>query len=416
MSSAISSENTVSVPLEGTQPRSANPRSANPRSANPRSVSVLGSTGSIGCNTVDLLENNRDAFTVEALTAGTNWKLLAEQAIKLGASIAVINDESAYDDLKNALSGTKIEAAAGENALVEAASRPSDMVVAAIVGAAGLKPTMEAAKNGAMVALANKECLVSAGELLLAEVSKNGATLIPVDSEHSAIFQVFDFDNPKSVSGIILTASGGPFRQLSLDEMKNVTPERALNHPNWDMGAKISIDSATMMNKGLEIIEAFHLFPVALDEIDVLVHPQSIVHSLVSYVDGSVLAQMGTPDMRTPIAYAMAWPGRMATPSEKLSLADVGRLDFEAPDEERFPALRLAREALQTGGSAPTILNAANEIAVAAFLRGSIGFLQIAEIVEGVLGAMDAGTMGSLDDVLAIDNEARNVAISLIKT
>ena len=288
------------------------------------------------------------------------------------------------------------------------------MVVAAIVGAAGLKPTIEAAKRGAIVALANKECLVSAGELLLAEVSKSGATLLPVDSEHSAIFQVFDFDNPKSVSGITLTASGGPFRQLSLDEMKSVTPERALNHPNWDMGAKISIDSATMMNKGLEIIEAFHLFPVPLDAIDVLVHPQSVVHSLVSYVDGSVLAQMGTPDMRTPIAYAMAWPGRMATPVEKLSLADVGRLDFEAPDEERFPALRLARQALQTGGSAPTILNAANEIAVAAFLQDRIGFLQIAEIVESALEVVSSGAVGSLDDVLAVDDEARKAALGLI--
>lgn len=383
---------------------------------NPRSVSVLGSTGSIGCNTVDLLEGNRDTFTVEALTAGSNWKLLAEQAIKLDASIAVINDESAYDDLKNALSGTKIEAAAGESALVEAGARPSDVVVAAIVGAAGLRPTMEAVKKGATVALANKECLVSAGELLLAEVSKNGATLLPVDSEHSAIFQVFDFDNPKSVSGITLTASGGPFREFSLAEMESVTPERALNHPNWDMGAKISIDSATMMNKGLEIIEAFHLFPVALEEIDVLVHPQSVVHSLVSYIDGSVLAQMGTPDMRTPIAYALAWPSRMAAPSEKLSLADVGRLDFEAPDEERFPALRLARQALQTGGSAPTILNAANEIAVEAFLRGSIGFLQIAGIVERVLEQVNSSAMGNLDDVLAVDDEARNVAINLINT
>ncbi|MCK4938934.1 MAG: 1-deoxy-D-xylulose-5-phosphate reductoisomerase [Rhodospirillaceae bacterium] len=382
----------------------------------PRSISVLGSTGSIGCNTVDLLESNRDAFTVEALTAGSNWKLLAEQAIKLGASVAVINDESAYDDLKNALSGTKIKACAGEAALVEAASMPSDMVVASIVGAAGLKPTMEAAKRGAMVALANKECLVSAGELLLAEVSKGGATLIPVDSEHSAIFQVFDFDNPKSVAGITLTASGGPFRELSLAEMADVTPERALKHPNWDMGAKISIDSATMMNKGLEIIEAFHLFPVALEAIEVLVHPQSVVHSLVSYVDGSVLAQMGTPDMRTPIAYALAWPGRMKAPSKMLSLADVGRLDFEAPDEERFPALRLARQALQTGKSAPTILNAANEIAVAAFLQGRVGFLQIAEIVESVLETVDSSAMGSLDDVLAIDDEARKVALSLINT
>ncbi|MDH5187924.1 MAG: 1-deoxy-D-xylulose-5-phosphate reductoisomerase [Rhodospirillaceae bacterium] len=385
-------------------------------SINPRSISVFGSTGSIGCNTVELLSQNPKSFSVDALTAGSNWQLLAKQAIELGASVAVINDESHYNDLKNALSGTNVEAQAGNVALVEAAKIPSDMVVAAIVGAAGLKPTLEAAKRGALVALANKECLVSAGDILLKEVKKSGATIIPVDSEHSAIFQVFDFDNPDSVAGITLTASGGPFRDLSLAEMQSVTREDALNHPNWDMGAKISIDSATMMNKGLEIIEAFHLFPVALDEIDVLVHPQSVVHSLVSYVDGSVLAQMGTPDMKTPISYALAWPGRMTTSAQKLSLADVGRLDFRAPDNERFPALGLARRALQTGGSAPTILNAANEVAVLAFLQGKIGFVQISAVVQRVLESVNSVAMGSIDDVLAADDEARDTANNVINT
>ncbi|MDH5488836.1 MAG: 1-deoxy-D-xylulose-5-phosphate reductoisomerase [Rhodospirillaceae bacterium] len=380
-----------------------------------RSVSVFGSTGSIGCNTVELLSQNPEKFSVDALTAGSNWQLLAKQAVELGASVAVINDESKYKDLKNSLSGTNVEAQAGNDALVEAAKIPSDMVVAAIVGAAGLKPTIEAAKRGAMVALANKECLVSAGDILIKEAEKSGASIIPVDSEHSAIFQVFDFDNPESVAGITLTASGGPFRDFSLTEMQSVTREDALNHPNWDMGAKISIDSATMMNKGLEIIEAFHLFPVGMDEIDVLVHPQSVVHSLVSYVDGSVLAQMGTPDMKTPISCALAWPGRMAVSAQKLSLADVGRLDFMAPDTARFPALGLARSALQIGKSAPTILNAANEVAVMAFLQGKIGFLQIAVVVEGALESMNSCEMGGIDDVLAIDSEARDVAQNVIK-
>lgn len=386
------------------------PDAAIKSAVNQRSVSVFGSTGSIGCNTIELLGANPDRFSVDVLTAGSNWKLLAKQAIELGASVAVIDNETHFQDLKDALSGTGIEVWAGSGALVEAAKIPSDMMVAAIVGAAGLKPTMEAAKRGALVALANKECLVSAGELLVKEVYKSGSTLIPVDSEHSAIFQVFDFDNPDSVAGITLTASGGPFRNHNLDEMRSVTRKDALNHPNWDMGAKISIDSATMMNKGLEIIEAFHLFPVGVDDIEVLVHPQSVVHSLVTYVDGSVLAQMGSPDMRTPISYALAWPGRMVAPAQKLSLAEIGRLDFEVPDIERFPALGLARAALHSGKSAPTILNAANEVAVSAFLDGKIGFLQIANIVEKTIESMDFCHMDSIDDVLSIDAEARQAA------
>lgn len=379
-----------------------------------RSVSVLGSTGSIGCNTVDLLLRNSGSFTVEALTGNRNVELLAQQAIQLGAKLAVTADENLYGELKSLLSGTSIEVAAGEGAVEEAAGRPSDVLVAAIVGTAGLKPTLEAARRGALVALANKETLVSAGSIMTAEVKNGGATLIPVDSEHSAIFQVFDFDRIEAVSKITLTASGGPFREKSLDEMRSMTPEQAVAHPNWDMGAKISIDSATMMNKGLEMIEAFHLFPVETDAIEVLVHPQSVIHSMVSYVDGSVLAQLGTPDMRTPIAYALAWPARMEAPSETLSLADIGTLSFHAPDTERFPALRLARESLSTGGSAPTVLNAANEVAVAAFLNREIGFLDIARVVERVLDGADIVPLKDLDTVFAIDAFVRKQTAAFI--
>lgn len=378
--------------------------------AAPRSVSVLGSTGSIGCSTVDLLERNPDAFEVDALTANNNIALLAEQAVKLGASLAVTANESLYGELKDLLAGTNVEVAAGEAAVSEAAARPADVVVAAIVGTAGLKPTLEAARRGALVGLANKETLVSAGAVMTGEVQKGNATLIPVDSEHSAIYQVFDFDRVEAVDKITLTASGGPFRERSLTEMAQMTPEQAVAHPNWDMGAKISIDSATMMNKGLEMIEAYHLFPVETDAIEVLVHPQSVIHSMVSYVDGSVLAQLGTPDMRTPIAYALAWPARMAAPSSPLSLADIGTLTFEAPDTSRFPSLRLARESLEASESAPTILNAANEVAVAAFLDNRIGFLDIARIVEEVLSTMPATSLTNLDAVFAIDEQARRHA------
>lgn len=393
---------------------SVSPKSRQDASPQGRSVSILGSTGSIGCNTVDLLARNPDAFTVQALTGNRNVKLLAEQALRLGAKLAVVADESLYGELKDLLSGSAVEAAAGDAAVAEAAAQPSDIVVAAIVGTAGLKPTLEATRRGALVALANKETLVSAGAIMTEEVKNGGATLIPVDSEHSAIFQVFDFERAESVSKITLTASGGPFREKTLTEMQVMTPAQAVAHPNWDMGAKISIDSATMMNKGLEMIEAFHLFPVTSDEIEVLVHPQSVIHSMVSYVDGSVLAQLGTPDMRTPIAYALAWPARMAAPSETLSLVDIGTLTFEAPDLVRFPALRLARESLEAGGSAPTVLNAANEIAVAAFLDGQIGFLDIAQTVERVLDDMDTVALGDIETVFAIDAEARRRTTALI--
>jgi len=373
----------------------------------PRSVSVLGSTGSIGCNTVDLLARNREDYTVEALTGNRNVTLLASQARDLNAKLAVVADESLYGDLKDLLSGTDVDVAAGDQAVTDAAARASDVLVAAIVGTAGLRPTLEAVRRGTLVGLANKETLVSAGEFMTQEVAKGGATLIPVDSEHSAIFQVFDFDRPEGVASITLTASGGPFRSTSLADMASITPAQAVAHPNWDMGAKISVDSATMMNKGLELIEAFHLFPVKATDIDVVVHPQSVVHSLVNYIDGSVLAQLGEPDMRTPISLALAWPKRMATPAQTLSLADVATLTFEAPDEVRFPALRLARECLAAGGGAPTVLNAANEIAVAAFLSNKIGFLDIARVVQMVLNTIQIAPLCDLDAVFALDHLAR---------
>lgn len=381
-----------------------------PERASPRRVTVLGSTGSIGCNTLDLIVGRRADYRVEALTAQNNVELLAAQARETGAKMAVIGDPHRYGELKTALAGTNIEAAAGAAALVEAAQRPADWVMAGIVGAAGLEPTLAAVRRGVVIALANKECLVCAGDLVLREVEASGATLLPVDSEHNAIFQVFDFDRPESVDRIILTASGGPFLHRDVTAMAQVTPAQALAHPNWDMGAKISIDSATMMNKGLELIEAAHLFPVESNRIEILIHPQSVVHSLVGYVDGSVLAQLGAPDMRTPIAYTLAWPKRIPTPSDRLDLARIRELTFEAPDPMRFPALRLARDALNEGGGAPIILNAANEVAVAAFLSQKIGFLDIAGIVETILQSMDIGAVTTLEDVAAVDREARRRA------
>ena len=376
----------------------------------PRSVTILGSTGSVGCNTIDLIRRHPDSFTVEALTANNSVALLAEQARALRPRLAVVADPKGYEDLKDALAGTGIECAAGPAAVVEAAARPADWVMAAIVGAAGLEPTLAAVRRGVIVALANKECLVSAGDVMMAEVRGNSATLLPVDSEHSAIFQVFEFDRADKVDRIILTASGGPFLGMDLADMAGVTPEQAVAHPNWDMGAKISVDSATMMNKGLELIEAYHLFPVPEDRIEILVHPQSVVHSMVAYVDGSVLAQMGTPDMRTPIAFALGWPERMAAPATRLALEKIGDLTFEAPDPARFPALRVARHALQTGGGAPTILNAANEVAVQSFLSGRIGFLDIVRIVEHTLETAPNGKLENLDDVREADGAARRIA------
>jgi 1-deoxy-D-xylulose-5-phosphate reductoisomerase len=382
--------------------------------AEPRSVTILGATGSVGRNTVDLIERNPQAFRVEALTGNANVDLLAAQARGLRARLAVVADAKYYAALKAALSGSGVEAAAGPEALVEAASRPAQWVMSAIVGAAGLRPTLAAVRRGAIVALANKECLVSAGDVMMAEIKRSGAVLLPVDSEHNAIFQVLDFAQADQIDRIILTASGGPFLRMSSADMERVTREQAVAHPNWSMGAKISVDSATMMNKGLELIEAYHLFPVSEDRIEILVHPQSVVHSMVAYVDGSVLAQMGTPDMRTPIAVALGWPGRIPTPARRLALEEIGALTFENPDAGRFPSLLLARGALQTGGAATTILNAANEVAVYSFLEREIGFLDIARIVERTLEAAGNGPLRTLDDVHAADANARDLARSFI--
>ncbi|MGA7263738.1 MAG: 1-deoxy-D-xylulose-5-phosphate reductoisomerase [Stellaceae bacterium] len=382
------------------------------RSGGIRRVTVLGSTGSVGQSTVDLLSRNSDGFEVEALTANRNPERLAEQALALRARFAAIADPDHYSALKEALAGTGIEVASGADALTEAALRPAEWVMAGIVGAAGLAPTLAAIRRGAIVAFANKEVLVCAGRLVMQEVTRCGATLLPVDSEHNAIWQCFDLDRADTIERIILTASGGPFRERAYEEMRAVTPQQAVAHPNWSMGAKISVDSATMMNKGLELIEAHHLFQLPPERVDIVVHPQSIVHGAVVYRDGSVLAQLGSPDMRTPIAYALAWPGRIETPAKRLDLAAIGRLTFEPPDERRFPALRVAREALTRGGGCPTVLNAANETAVHAFLEGRIGFLDIAETVERTLEAIPEGALESLDDVYNFDKTAREIAAS----
>jgi 1-deoxy-D-xylulose-5-phosphate reductoisomerase len=372
-----------------------------------KSLVLLGSTGTIGQNTLQLLEAHPDAFSLTAITAGDNVALLAQQAKKFKPKRAVIANASLYNDLKAALSGTGVEAAAGEEAVIEAASMQADIVMSAIVGTAGLKPTLAAIKTGATIALANKECLVSAGNLMIKEVTRRGARLIPVDSEHNAIFQVFDATHPEWVESVTLTASGGPFREFNLEQMKNVTPEQAVRHPNWNMGAKISVDSATMMNKGLELIEAFYLFPLKTEQLHVVVHPQSIVHCLVHMRDGSVLAQMSNPDMRTPIAYALAWPERISAPVKPLDLVAIGNLSFEAPDISRFPALRLAKDALAAGGSAPCVLNAANEIAVRRFLKGDITFLDIAAFVERALECIKQSQPETIEDVLECDAQAR---------
>ncbi|WP_030538754.1 1-deoxy-D-xylulose-5-phosphate reductoisomerase [Sphingobium sp. DC-2] len=375
-----------------------------------RKISIFGATGSVGTSTLDLIRRDRNAFEVVALTAFGDVGGLAAAARDCGASIAVIGDEGLYGALKDALQGSGVQAAAGEEALVEAAQAGADWSMAAIVGCAGLRPTMAALKAGGTVALANKESLVSAGALMMEAAAQSGAALLPVDSEHNAIFQCLAGSRLDDVARIILTASGGPFRTCSREEMRGITPAQAVAHPNWSMGAKISVDSATMMNKGLELIEAAHLFPIGLDRIEILVHPQSIIHSMVEYRDRSTLAQLGSPDMRIPIASALAWPERMETPCQPLDLARAGRLDFETPDPQRFPALRLARHAAGQGGAAPAILNAANEVAVAAFLKGAIGFLDIAMIVEDVLNRYSAAAPCRIEDVLEVDARARAMA------
>lgn len=372
-----------------------------------RSLTILGATGSIGSSTLDLVRRNREAFRVVALTANCQAAELAALAREFGAEIAVVADETCLPALREALAGSGIAAAAGAQALVEAAARGADITVAAIVGCAGLAPTMAAIECGKVVALANKEALVSAGEVMTAAVARSGATLLPVDSEHNAIFQCLAGNAQKDVRWITLTASGGPFRDWPLDRLRGATPAEAVRHPNWSMGAKISVDSATMMNKGLEFIEAFHLFPVGVERLRIIVHPQSIVHSMVEYRDGSTLAQLGPSDMRVPIASALAWPARMDTPCAPLDLAAIGELTFRQPDETRFPATRLAREAVIAGGAAPAVLNAANEIAVAAFLAGQVGFTQIVQCVANVLECSPVPPPASLDEVIAVDREAR---------
>ena len=375
-----------------------------------KTVSILGATGSIGQSTLDLVQRAPEAYQVLALTAAKDVEGLAAAARATNAKLAVIADETLYDALKTALSGTNIGVAAGRQALVDAAKLEADWTMAAIVGCAGLAPTLAALETGKTVALANKEALVSAGDLMLAVARRTGATLLPTDSEHNAVFQCLDQSAPKGVAKIILTASGGPFRTWTKAQMQAAQPEQALKHPNWAMGAKITIDSATMFNKGLELIEAHYLFDMPADRLEVIFHPQSVIHSMVEYVDGSVLAQMGAPDMRIPIAHCLAWPERIDTPAARLNLAEVAKLEFEAPDEVRFPALRLAREAMVEGGAKPAILNAANEMAVAAFLERRIAFTDIAVIVESVLHAYDAAAPSTISDVLEIDGEARRLA------
>lgn len=384
----------------------------------PRSVTILGATGSIGASTVDLIKRNPTRFRVEAVASGRNVAALALVAREIGARIAVVADPDCYGALKDALAGSGIEAAAGGQALIEAAQHPADWVMAAISGAVGLKPTMAAIERGATVALANKECLVCAGALFMRSAANSGATVLPVDSEHNALFQALGAGRREDVRRVILTASGGPFRTWTLDAIKRATPEQALRHPNWSMGPKVTIDSASLMNKGLELIEAHHLFALAPREIDVLVHPQSVVHGLVEFRDGSVVAQLGPPDMRVPIAHCLAWPERIDGPAPRLDLARLRELTFEDPDLVRFPALALARQAMEKGGAAPTVLNAADEVAVAEFIGGRIPFLAIASLVEKTLEAADSrGLLAdpeSIDAALAVDHIARSLAQDLL--
>ena len=363
-----------------------------------------------------MIKHARNDFALIALTGNQNVKLLIKQARLFKPKFAVIGNEELYDELKAGLNGTNVQVAAGKTALKDAAQMNSDVVVAGIVGIAGLVPTITAVKRGAIIALANKECLVCSGTLFLDEIERNGATLIPIDSEHNAIFQVFNFNQIESVDRLILTASGGPFISTPLEDLKKVTPSEATKHPNWNMGSKISVDSATMMNKGLELIEAFYLFPVEEHQIEILVHPQSVIHSMVSYNDGSVLAQMGAPDMRTPISYALAWPNRMDTNAQKLNLMEIGKLTFEKPDLKRFPALNQARDALISGKAMPTILNAANEVAVEYFLEGKIGFLDITRVTGEVLDRSPNNPLKEINDIPLCDKDAREIAKEVLKS
>ena len=384
----------------------------------PRRITILGATGSIGTSTLSVVAERPEAFAVEAVTANANATQLAAIARKTGARIAVIADEAAYGELKAALSGSGISAAAGASAVVDAAVRPVDLVVAAIVGAAGLAPTFAAINAGSRIALANKECLVSAGELFMRAAGRAGVAILPLDSEHNAIFQILDGRISSTVERIVVTASGGPFRTWTREQMARATPAEALRHPNWSMGPKVTIDSATLMNKGLELIEAHYLFDQPGERLGVLIHPQSIVHGLVSFADGYVMAALSPPDMRTPIAHCLAWPEPSPGAGGRLDLASIAKLEFSEPDLDRFPALRIARAALDAGGSATNILSAANEIAVTAFLAEKIGFLEIARIVEETLeraaGALTARSPETIDDAIALDSEGRRLAMGLI--
>jgi 1-deoxy-D-xylulose-5-phosphate reductoisomerase len=396
----------------------ASPDDFLPTTALRRRVTVLGSTGSIGLSTLDVVAYARDrygpeSFPIEALTAQSNVKVLAEQARRFRPRLVAVADEDRYESLRDSLAGEGIEIAAGREGLIQAASAPSDVVMVAIVGAAALEPTLVATGRGATIALANKECVVAAGDLFRNALASTRATVVPVDSEHNAAFQLLDFAQSHAFEHVTLTASGGPFREWSRERMAAATPEQAVAHPNWSMGAKISVDSATLMNKGLELIEAHVLFALAPEKLGVIVHPQSLVHCLVSYTDGSTLAHLSAPDMRTPIAHALSWPVRIASPSHRLDLARARQLTFEAPDVERFPCLALAQACLATGGLKPTILNAANEIAVAAFLERKIGFLDIASVIEDTLGSShdaESSNVVDLANVLALDAEARRKA------
>src|SRR3954447_9295290 len=383
-----------------------------------RTVTVLGATGSIGDSTMDLLRASRDRYQLEALTANTNVQALAKLAREFGARFAGIADPAKLGELKAALAGTKIECGAGENAIIEAAARPADWVMAAVSGAAGLKPALAAVDGGAAVALANKECLVCAGDFFMQRAAKAGACILPADSEHNALFQALGSGNREELLRVIITASGGPFRTWAVSDIEQATLAQALKHPNWSMGQKITIDSASMMNKGLEVIEASYLFALRPDEIDVLVHPQSIVHGMVEFSDRSVVAQMGAPDMRTPIAHCLGWPDRIVGPAAPLDLAKIGSLTFEAPDYARFPGLKLAYDALRTGSGATTVYNAVNEIAVAAFTAQKIRFGAIARLVEATMNewvrAGNLAPLSSADDAIAVDHKARKMAATLL--
>lgn len=389
-----------------------------PVEAGVRTVTVLGATGSIGDSTMDLLRGARGRYRVEALTANSNVEGLVKLAREFDARFVAVADASRFDELKNALAGTGIACGVGESAIIEAASRPADWLMAAVSGAAGLKPALAAVDRGTTIALANKECLVCAGDFFMQRAARAGACILPADSEHNALFQALSSGNRDELTRVIITASGGPFRTWAAADIENATLAQALKHPNWSMGRKITIDSASMMNKGLEVIEAACLFALEPEEIDVLVHPQSIVHGMVEFSDRSVVAQLGTPDMRTPIAHCLGWPERIAGPAVKLDLASIGQLTFEAPDFARFPALRLAYDALRTGQGATTVYNAANEIAVAAFIAEKIRFGAIARLVEATMnGWVRAGNLAPLasaDDAIAVDHNARNMAASLL--